>query len=100
MKIREGIEIDDQRLADICRRYGVARLDLFGSVLREDFGAASDIDVLYEFEPDAHIGWEIYDLQCELAELFGRQVDLVGRETIHWYIRDEVLAEAKPLHAA
>jgi predicted nucleotidyltransferase len=100
MKVREGLEIDDERLADICHRYGVARLDLFGSALREDFRAGSDIDLLYEFKPDARVGWEIYDLQCELEKLFGRPVDLVGRRSIHWYIRDEILAEARPLHAA
>lgn len=100
MRIRDGLEIDDVRLADICRRYRIARLDLFGSVLRDDFGPDSDIDVLYEFKPDAHIGWEIVDLQQELEDLVGRRVDLVGRGSIHWLIRDEVLASARPLHAA
>jgi predicted nucleotidyltransferase len=100
MKIREGLEIDDQRLADICRRYGVARLDLFGSVLREDFRAGSDIDLLYEFEPDAHIGWEIHNLELELAELVGRPVDLVPRRWLNSSFRDEVLAETLEIYAA
>lgn len=100
MKIRKGLEIDDDALADICRRYHLAGLWLFGSSARGDFTTESDIDLLYEFAPGAHIGWAIVDLKRELEELFGRDVDLVSRKFIHWYIRDEVLAEAKPLHAA
>lgn len=100
VKIREGIEIDGERLAEICRGYGIVRLEVFGSVLRDDFTDDSDIDVLYEVAPDASLGWEIVDLKAELSELFGRRVDLVGRRSVHWYIRDQVLAEAKQLHAA
>lgn len=100
MEIREGLEIDDDALADICRRYHLKGLWLFGSSARGDFRADSDIDLLYEFAPDEHIGWAIVHLKEELEKLFGRDVDLVSRHFIHWYIRDEVLAEAKPLHAA
>jgi predicted nucleotidyltransferase len=100
MKIRDGLEVDERRLAEICRRYGVVRLDLFGSALHDDFTDDSDIDLLYELRPDARLGWEIVDMQRELEELFGRKVDLVGRQSIHWYIRDDVLAEARLLHAA
>lgn len=100
MRIREGLEIDDDRLADIRRRFHVRELALFGSVLREDFGPHSDVDLLYALEPGARVGWEIFDLQLELEALIGRPVDLVGKKTVHWYIRDRVLAEARPMYAA
>ncbi|MGI8793368.1 MAG: nucleotidyltransferase family protein [Acidimicrobiales bacterium] len=100
MRIRADLEIDDQSLAEICRRWHLRELSLFGSVLRDDFGPESDVDLLYAFE-DGHVpGWAIVDLADELETLFGRRIDLVGRGSVHWLIRDEVLAQARPLHAA
>ncbi len=101
MEIRPGLEIDADALAEICRRYGVARLELFGSALDDDFGPGSDIDLLYLLEPSART--DLVDLMAlgdELAELFGRPVDLVWKQGLHWYIRDRVLAQARVLHAA
>ena len=100
MKIRDGLEIDGERLADICRRWHITELSLFGSALRDDFGPESDIDLLYEFEAGHVPGWEIVDLASELESVFGRPIDLVGRGSVHWLIRDEVLAQARLLHAA
>jgi predicted nucleotidyltransferase len=100
MWIREGLEIDEERLAEVCRRYHILELSLFGSVLRDDFRPDSDIDVLYLVEPDARLGWEIVDLQDELQELFGRPVDLVPKRWLHRLIRDQVLDSARPLHVA
>jgi hypothetical protein len=56
------VEVDSGVLRDICDRYGIARLDVFGSVSRGDAAAGSDIDVLYELRPGARLGWEIEDL--------------------------------------
>lgn len=53
MEIRPGLDIDADRLAEVCRRYGVAQLALFGSALDDDFGPDSDIDLLYVLQPDA-----------------------------------------------
>jgi uncharacterized protein len=100
MKVRDGIEVDAAALARICARYGICELSLFGSALGPDFGPDSDIDLLYDLEEDAQLGWEIVDLVAELEALFGRPVDLVGRRSIHWLIRDDVLATARTLHAA
>jgi len=100
VKIRDGIEIDDDRLADICRRHHVAELLLFGSVLRDDFGPESDIDVLVTFEEGARVPWGGVGFMQELADALGRDVDMVHKSGLHWYIRDQVLAEARLLHAA
>lgn len=88
------------QLALVCQRYGVARLEVFGSVSRGQAGPGSDVDVLYELEPGRRLGWEIEDLADELTLVLGRPVDLVSRRAIHEKLRDAVLAEAEPLYAA
>ena len=60
----------------------------------------SDIDLLYTLAPDTRLGWEIEDLNNELAVLFGRPVDLVSRRALNPRIRDHVLAEAQSIYAA
>ena len=81
-------------------RYGVVRLEVFGSMSRETAALESDIDILYELGPHARLGWDIEDLADELATLFGRRVDLVARRSLHERLRDGVLAEARVLYAA
>lgn len=101
MSVAANIEFDTQALEELCRRWKVKRLAFFGSVLRDDFGPESDIDVLYEFQPDAVIGWHIVSFEEELSELFGgRQVDLVPFKYISKYIRKRVLSEAQLAYAA
>ncbi len=93
-------DVDAESVARICERYGVARLDIFGSVARGDADAESDVDVLYVLEPGSHLGWNIENLTDELSEVLGRPVDLVSRNALHQRIRDHVLAEARLLYAA
>ena len=97
MKIREGIEIDDERLADMCRRHHVTELLVFGSALRDDFGPDSDIDVLVTFADGVHVPWGGVAFMQELEVALGRKVDMVHKAGLHWYIRDRVLAEARPM---
>lgn len=84
----------------MCSHYGVARLEVFGSVSRGDAEPDSDVDILYELEPGARLGWEIEGLADDLSELLGRRVDLVSRNALHERLRDGVLAEALLLYAA
>lgn len=95
-----GRAVDRSRLAAICQRYGVAELSLFGSVARGESGPDSDVDLLFALEPGARLGFALFDLENELAEVFGRPVDLLSKASIHELIRDAVLAEARVLHAA
>jgi hypothetical protein len=95
-----GLEVDIDRIAEICRRYGVARLDVFGSVSRGEAAPDSDIDVLYDLAPGARLGWHIEALADELSGVFGRGVDLVSRNALHERLRASVLAEARVLYAA
>lgn len=95
-----GLAVDVEQLRKVCGHYGVARLEVFGSVSRGDAEPDSDVDVLYELEPGARLGWDIEKLADELSELLGRRVDLVSRNALHARLHDEVLAEARLLYAA
>jgi uncharacterized protein len=95
-----GRAIDRARLAEICERYGIAELAVFGSVARGAEQTDSDIDLLYVTKPGARLGFAINRLEDELAEVFGRPVDLVARRALHPMIRDRIESEARPLHAA
>jgi predicted nucleotidyltransferase len=89
------------QLAEFCRRNHIRRLSLFGSILRDDFGPGSDIDVLVEFEPGHVPGFRLIRLQDELSGLFGgRRVDLVTPKFLNRRIRDEVLRSAEVQYAA
>ncbi|NJL27445.1 MAG: nucleotidyltransferase [Thermoanaerobaculia bacterium] len=99
---RLKIEIPRQRLAAFCKASHIRRLSLFGSVIRDDFGPESDVDVLVEFEP-GHVPGLIRftGLELALGELLGgRKVDLNTLRTLSPYFRDEVLAEAEVQYAA
>jgi predicted nucleotidyltransferase len=93
-------EVDADRLREVCERFGLSRLAVFGSVSRGDSAADSDIDLLYDLAPNARLGWEIEALAEELTSLLGRRVDLVSRAALHARLRDSVLAEAHLLYAA
>jgi predicted nucleotidyltransferase len=94
------LDVDPERLREVCERYGVASLEVFGSVARGEVRGDSDVDLLYVLKPDARLGFRMFDLEDELAEVFGRPVDLVSRKSINKYLREQVLAEAQPLYAA
>lgn len=90
----------DRELAEFCRSNSVRKLSFFGSVLRDDFGPESDVDVLVEFE-DGHspgmIG--LARMELELSELFGRRVDLRTPQDLSRYFREEVLRSAAVRYA-
>lgn len=96
-----GVEFDEARIRDFCRRHSVARLSLFGSVLRDDFSPESDIDVLVEFLPDVRCSlFDLGGMLMDLSEILGRQVDLRTPQDLSRYFRDEVVSSARVLYAA
>ena len=76
------IDLPTDQIADFCRRWKIARLEVFGSVLRDDFRPDSDLDFLYTFAPDTHWGWDIVTMEEELSALLERPVDLVSRQAV------------------
>lgn len=95
-----GVELPKNRIAAFCREHRIRRLSLFGSILRDDFGPDSDVDVLVEFEPGARTGLVFFRMQRALGEMLGRRVDLHTPQDLSPYFRDEVLHEAEVLYDA
>ena len=95
-----GQTVDVARLGDICTRYGIAELSVFGSVARGDANTTSDVDLLYVLRPGARLGFAIDDLEDELADLFGRRVDLVARKAVHPLLRPAIEEQARTVYAA
>lgn len=96
----EGLSVELPRLGEACRRYGVEELAVFGSVARGEPSADSDVDLLHVLAPGARLGFALNLLEDELAEIFGRPVDLLSRKALHPLLRDTVEAEARTLYAA
>ena len=95
-----GRRVDSARLVEICERYGVAELSVFGSLARSEERSDSDVDLLFELTPGTRLGFALFQLERELEELLGKQVDLLPKDSIHHLIRDAVLGEARVLYAA
>jgi predicted nucleotidyltransferase len=93
----QGVDFPETSIAAFCRRNRVRRLSLFGSILRDDFGSTSDVDVLVEFEPGRVPGFlGMARLELELGHLLSRKVDLRTPAELSRYFREEVLREAVP----
>ena len=100
-----NIDISPDKLAAFCRRWQVKEVALFGSVLRDDFGPDSDVDVLVQFEEEArHTLFDLDDMELELQEIFRREVDLVSRRGIegssNYLRRNSILASAQVIYGS
>ena len=100
MRTTYPIPIPREAIAEFCRRNHIRKLSLFGSILRDDFGPDSDVDVLVEFEEGQTPGLAYFTMQDELSSMLRRPVDLLTPEAISKYYVDEVLAEAQPVYVA
>jgi predicted nucleotidyltransferase len=96
------VTIDREQVTEFCRKWQVTELALFGSVLRDDFGPDSDVDVLVTFAPGAP--WSLFDLaeaSDELQGVFGRRVHLVEAEGLRNPIRRRaIMSSREVIHAA
>ncbi len=101
VELRPDVRIADDALSAFAARHGVQRLAAFGSVLREDFGDESDVDLLVEFELGRTPGLlAIAGMEIELIAMLGREVDLRTVGDLSRYFREEVAASARELYAA
>jgi uncharacterized protein len=92
------IQFDVDAVARFCGEHGIRRLAFFGSVLREDFTASSDVDLLVEYLPGQHPGLMLFRHQDELTTRFKRTVDLHTPASLSRYFRDKVLANSLPIY--
>lgn len=77
------IDVPYSRIEEFCRKWNIIELSLFGSALREDFRPESDIDVLVTFAPEKEVNLsDLLNMEDELKQIFGREVDLVQRKSI------------------
>ena len=95
------IPIDKARLTDFCQRHHIRKLALFGSVLRDDFGPASDVDVLVEFDPEHTPSFfRLFAMERELSGLLGgRQVEMITYRSLNRRLRDRVIASSEVQYA-
>ena len=103
--LNDSLVIPPESLRDFCRRWQIVELALFGSVLRDDFGPDSDVDVLVSFAESAgHSLFELDDMESELKEIFGREVDLVTRRGIesspNYLRRNAILCSAETIYGS
>ncbi|MGB6067713.1 MAG: nucleotidyltransferase family protein [Desulfomonilaceae bacterium] len=96
------LDVPAGKIVVFCHKWKIVEFALFGSILREDFGPESDVDVLVTFAKDAN--WSLYDLvdmQDELSSIFGRDVDLVLKSGLHNpFRRHEILRTCRVIYAA
>jgi len=96
MRKKSRIELPQDKIASFCKKHHIRKLALFGSVLRDDLGPGSDIDILVEFEPGKVPSFfRLFDMEEELSAILGgRKVDIRTPEDLSRYFRDRVLAAA------
>jgi hypothetical protein len=96
-----GVDIPQQAIAEFCRRHQIRRLALFGSILRDDFGPDSDIDVLVEFQPGHVPGLlRMAGIEIELSGILRRKADLRTLAELSRHFREDVLREAQAQYVA
>lgn len=97
---RPIFNVDEEKLSQVCRKYYVRKLSVFGSTVHGEARDDSDLDILVEFIPGHVPGFFTFiDLQDELSAIFGRPVDLRTPQDLSKYFRDNVVKEAQQLYA-
>ncbi len=97
--VSAAIDIPQEQIEDFCHRHHITKMALFGSVLRDDFGPRSDVDVLVEFHPEHIPGLAFFGMQDELGAILGRDVDLHTPAELRRYFK-HVFQEAQTIYVA
>lgn len=103
--LSERLVVPPKTLEDFCRRWHIVRLEVFGSVLRDDFDAQSDVDFLASFDRgEGPSGFDWFQFKEELAQIVGRRIDVLDRRVVeqsrNLYRRHHILREATPIHGS
>jgi predicted nucleotidyltransferase len=96
MDARELLQEKRSEILQAAAKRGAYNVRVFGSVARGEAGSESDIDLLVDLEPNRSL-FDLGGLLADLEDLLGCHVDVVTEKGLHWYIRDRVLLEARPL---
>ena len=95
------IKIDQQAIADFCRKHHLIKLALFGSILTDRFGPDSDVDILFDDDPErVPTLFDVVGMERELTEMLGRKVDMRTAKDLSQFFRDEVVRTALVQYAA
>lgn len=96
VELNRLIQTQRDQILRIAGKYGARKLRIFGSVACGQSNSQSDVDILVEFDAKSSLLDHVALMQ-DLEDLLGRRVDIVNEKALHWYIRDRVLKEARPL---
>ena len=100
MRLDSGIEIPADQVSEICRRYGVKEMAVFGSAARGDSGPDSDIDIMVELFAGSQLGLDFFRMEEELTRVLGRRVDLGTKRSLRPRVRPFALRDARVIYAA
>ena len=100
MKAEDNIAVPREEIGAFCRKHHISRLAFFGSVLRDDFSPASDVDALVEFQPGFTPGLVFFAMEAELRAILGRKVDLNTPGFLSRHFREQAVAEAEVQYVA
>ena len=98
MTLQSGLEIPSEKIAEICRRYGIQEMAVCGAAVRDDI--KDDSNPMGRVFPGVVHSWEYFRLEEELAEALGRKVDLGTKKYIKPRVKAHILKEARTIYAA
>jgi predicted nucleotidyltransferase len=96
MEIEQLLQNNRSAILELAERHGARNVRIFGSTVRGETNADSDIDFLVDLEQGRSL-FDLGGLLMDLQTLLGRRVEVVTENALHWYIRDRVLSEAKEI---
>jgi len=96
LTLAESLDARRDDIVRIAREHGAQNVRLFGSAVSGQETPTSDVDLLVEFEPGRSL-LDVVAISQDLEDLLGRKVDVVNERSLHWYLRDRILTQARPL---
>ncbi len=99
MTLASGLEIPSEKIAEICRRYQIVEMAVFGSTARGDMRPDSDIDIMVVLHPEARLGWDFFGIGDELSAVLGRPVDFGTKDSLKPHAKPSALRDAVIIYA-
>jgi len=99
MTLASGLDIPSEKIAEICRRYRIVEMAVFGSAARGDARPDSDIDIMVVLDPAAHLGWDFFGIGDELSAVLGRPVDFGTKDSLKPHAKLSALRDAVVIYA-